>query len=516
MNRLNTIFTLLCCVFIHAAAIPPKFQQNTRELLRVLDREVSNHKKYEAERRRQIDSLKAVDFPSAENYMKIAEANRKFNLDSALVYYQKSRIEAIKESNDSLAILAALRRASLLPASGYFSEAERIFDSINPSSLPDHLRAEYFRGGNQLFFYAAGCVSDKAMANQFAFRAMNYTDSLLQFLDDDSKESLFYRAQVNMLRGNRSMAIADASEVLASTEETDDMYAISASLASYYYAGEKSGADRRIYYLILSAISDIKSGRHEMSALQELGKILYAQGDIERAERYMQVALELTLESGARMRIIESADQLPVISRASQSKSKSRTTALSILVAAMIIAVLLILWLLFKAYRSRSKLEKARENLALSLSVRDVLIKNVLTLCGECLNRLENFNRVASRKIKANQVTELHEMILSRKIVHDEFAKFLSTFDDTFLNFYPNFVNEVNDLLLPDKKYNLSQERSLTPELRILAFLRLGIDDSGAIAKFLDLSVNTVYTYRNKMKNRAVDRANFESKIRKP
>ena len=53
----------------------------------------------------------------------------------------------------------------------------------------------------------------------------------------------------------------------------------------------------------------------------------------------------------------------------------------------------------------------------------------------------------------------------------------------------------------------------LTPELRILAFMRLGLDDSGKIARFLNLSVNTVYTYRNRMKNRASDRDNFESLV---
>jgi len=53
----------------------------------------------------------------------------------------------------------------------------------------------------------------------------------------------------------------------------------------------------------------------------------------------------------------------------------------------------------------------------------------------------------------------------------------------------------------------------LTPELRILAFMRLGLDDSSKIARFLNLSVNTVYTYRNRMKNRASDRDNFEAMV---
>ncbi len=45
--------------------------------------------------------------------------------------------------------------------------------------------------------------------------------------------------------------------------------------------------------------------------------------------------------------------------------------------------------------------------------------------------------------------------------------------------------------------------------------MRLGVDDSARIARLLGLSLNTVYTYRNKLRNRAKDRENFEADIEK-
>ena len=56
---------------------------------------------------------------------------------------------------------------------------------------------------------------------------------------------------------------------------------------------------------------------------------------------------------------------------------------------------------------------------------------------------------------------------------------------------------------------------SLNTELRIYALLRLGIVDSSKIAEFLRYSVNTIYAYRNKMKNRAIDRDSFEKNVMK-
>lgn len=55
----------------------------------------------------------------------------------------------------------------------------------------------------------------------------------------------------------------------------------------------------------------------------------------------------------------------------------------------------------------------------------------------------------------------------------------------------------------------------LNTELRIFAIIRLGIDDSSKIANFLHYSINTIYTYRNKVKNRAINRENFEEEIMK-
>ena len=75
-------------------------------------------------------------------------------------------------------------------------------------------------------------------------------------------------------------------------------------------------------------------------------------------------------------------------------------------------------------------------------------------------------------------------------------------------------TDEVNSLLRADAQLAQSDPDKLSTELRILAFMRLGIDDATRVAKFLNLSVNTVYTYRNKMKNRASDREKFEENLK--
>jgi transposase len=44
----------------------------------------------------------------------------------------------------------------------------------------------------------------------------------------------------------------------------------------------------------------------------------------------------------------------------------------------------------------------------------------------------------------------------------------------------------------------------LNATLRIFALMRLGVNDLEAIAKILDYSVSTVYTYKHRIKSKAI------------
>ena len=59
------------------------------------------------------------------------------------------------------------------------------------------------------------------------------------------------------------------------------------------------------------------------------------------------------------------------------------------------------------------------------------------------------------------------------------------------------------------------EENRLTTEIRIFALIRLGIEDSSKIAEFLHYSVNTIYNYRARIKNGAIDnRDQFERRVK--
>ena len=104
-------------------------------------------------------------------------------------------------------------------------------------------------------------------------------------------------------------------------------------------------------------------------------------------------------------------------------------------------------------------------------------------------------------------------MAKNGKFVEEESREFYEVFDNAFLHIYPTFIDEVNALLRPDEQIIPKEGERLNTDLRILAFMRLGIEDSYSIAQVLNYSLNTIYAYRNRLKARAIDRENFERNI---
>jgi tRNA G46 methylase TrmB len=93
-------------------------------------------------------------------------------------------------------------------------------------------------------------------------------------------------------------------------------------------------------------------------------------------------------------------------------------------------------------------------------------------------------------------------------------ARFYLQFDKAFLGLYPDFVTEFAKLLKPGNEVSLNTDGSMTTELRIFAFIRLGVTESSEIATLLSYSPHTIYNYRSAMKAKAVDKEHFEENVR--
>ena len=83
-------------------------------------------------------------------------------------------------------------------------------------------------------------------------------------------------------------------------------------------------------------------------------------------------------------------------------------------------------------------------------------------------------------------------------------GELLSDFDSAFLGIFPDFVDKVNSHMQDGYKLSLTPDGKMSTELRILALIRMGICKRKKIAKVLNMSVTTVYSYHSNLKKHSL------------
>ena len=164
--------------------------------------------------------------------------------------------------------------------------------------------------------------------------------------------------------------------------------------------------------------------------------------------------------------------------------------------------------------RQNDLLTQMNQQLTQANSRREKYMRLFMDLCALYIGKLNNYQKLVVRKIKAHQEGELVQKANSTKLTESEAIEFNSRFDKAFMELFPTFVDQFNALLCEGKKVEVSSKGGLTTELRIYALVRLGVDESVEIATLLFYSPQTIYNYRTALRKRAINPDTFEDNVR--
>lgn len=506
-----------------------------QQLTGQLDQLLREKEVFVAHKEFRIDSLKqALNRCSIleEQYalsMLILDEYRSYLCDSALKYVDKNWEIACRTGNKDWQNETQLHRANLLLTVGLYWEAMEILNSVDTNSFSLKLLRQYYHCSEQIYDHMAN-YAQQLSGDVYKRKSRLYTDSLLLVTPPDGCEYMRILARKLYNEGQIVEAERVLLEALGQYSFGSHNYAvITATLGKM-----QSSGDKKKKYLLVSAISDIMSAVKENTSLRNLAVELYAEGDIDRAYRYCNAAMEDANFYNARLRSLEIGRIHPIIEAAYKAEIQHSHRRLQFCL--MVIGVLFIILALFfyflyrwnrKLNRMKNELQQANEGLRglnaesqklnVSLSeankVKEEYIGRFMSLCAAYISNMKNYQSQVYGKIMTNKLGELKQMLNSDEIVEEEVRQFYRNFDEAFLNIYPNYVTEFNRLLREEEYIVLSHDRCLTPELRIFALMRLGVTDTERIAKFLQYSTNTVYTYRTRMRNKARNKVEFDKKI---
>lgn len=521
MKNLLTLLFLISMIALDvcAKAISDK---DVDSILQRLDQELANRDKYIEFRQQSIDSLRSTLMNKSGDkramlatMFDLGEAYSAFNTDSAVIYFHNGKIIAKELGEDSIETRFALREATFLPLLAFIGKASETFESIDVSAIPSGQLAEYYDAKRQMYFYIATYFTDyPEVYDAYMAKAKDGQAKLTPLLDFESPQFKQNQGEYFFYRQEYSKSKAILTDMLEHISEENYLYA----RACHFLADIAKACGEHheyTYYLALSAIADIRSATLEVASLQELGKIMYLNNDIERAHDYLSIALRNAVDCHAPLRMIQSAQALPIIESAHKAELKASRNRIYIVIAIMGVLLCILAATMGVLRRKVTQMNRLAKRLEEANSTKDVYISQFLNLCSIYMDKLSQFSKIVSRKISAGKVDDLYKLTKSGKFIEEQSKEFYDVFDDAFLHIYPSFVSDVNRLLRPEEQIVLREGEKLNTDLRILAFMRLGIEESAKIAQLLNYSVYTIYTYRNKLKNRALSRDDFEENIMK-
>lgn len=508
-----------------------------------LDAAIENRSSYEAIKHAHIRQLEQM--LSSQNTlpeqryqvcMSLYEEYSGYQFDKALSYLQQnlelarklSDREKIDETNITLGYLYA--------ASGFYLEAHDILDNeIDEGRLSGDLRLKYYLAQQKLNNELINFSKLESTVVQAVGKARIYTDRLLAELPRESFDYKTLYVVNSLSQWKLEQAEQMCLEALDSTTESPRDFAIAAYLEAVLCSMQGRN-EEMAYWYARSATADIQASVRDNASIYCLSTYLFGQRDIRRALRYVRISMEDASFYNAKLRQWQIASYMTTIEQSAQGIEDRRMRQMytfSVVILILIVSLLLALIYLAKLYRMthrdkqmlrerheqitqfNRRLSEFNSEIIEANHVKEEYIGLFLTMCSSYIDKLSNLQHSIRRRLSRGQIKQLEQEMMETDIAGEELKSFYETFDNAFLHLYPSFVEDFNELLLDTERIVLPKDERLNTELRIFALIRLGISDSSKIASMLHYSVNTIYNYRAKVKNKAkCPRENFEEAVR--
>lgn len=547
MKKILSLVYILCFSALTSSFAKNK---NIKDLYEQLDQAIEQSQYYINQKESRITKIKKQSRQGhtppqlLTAYYKLYEEYQTYKSDSS-IYYIHQAIDLAKRNNmksdiTKLRSLLALQYST----SGAFTEALHVLQSIDKKTLNNSNKKDYYIA----FYHVYGELGftniniDTELSQEFYSKQDCYRDTLFSILSPNSEDYLM-RKEVLLTNQNKLKEALKINDIrLSKCKKGSHEYGI---VAYYRYLIYRSLKDEDMvkYWLLQSAICDVKCAINDQASLWILAEILSKEKDVERSYKYINFSWKANKKFCTRIRSWQISPVLGTIDHNYQAELKKANHRLIFAIICVSLLVIALALLTFYVNKQKSYLSNARNELKKtntqleelnnklsstngmlkasndklneSNGVKEEYIGQFLGACSHYIDKLDKMRLNVNKMVKNKQYNELYSMTKSSEVKEQELEELYANFDKVFLNLFPNFMEDLNGLLKEECQIHLSSPNKLSAIVRVFALIRLGIDDSTKIAEFLHYAVNTIYNYRAKLRNGALnDRNEFEKKVR--
>lgn len=439
-----------------------------------------------------------------------------YDIDSTISYARKKLAVArhiadrdAGERRDSLLYDAEFDLADRYVLSGMYAEVLDIVNPMDMESLPRYLRPRYYHILNTLYTGMAEASDDPVLKTAYLKKKNFYRREMYNLLGDDDIAKIYIWSDIELDRGNAPMIVDSLLSLRSSVRLDVHEFAVISYIAAE--ACRQCGRDDESIALFAeSAIHDIVTPVMEYRSLYRLAALLYQKRDFTRAYRYINLSISDAVAANARLNVSAINCMLPLITQSYDNLMQRRQAQLYAILTLLSLVTVLLIAEVRKSIRSRRELALANSNLKEYVgllqeanNIKESYLGRYMDMCSDYIEGLERYRSSLKKAVKGG-LPEVIQALKSTEFTDRELDEFYARFDASFLDLFPDFIEEVNALLCDGRKLEVKgREGILSTELRVAALIRLGITDSVQIAHFLRRSTSTIYNYRVKMRNAA-------------
>ncbi|MFA9370695.1 MAG: DUF6377 domain-containing protein [Labilibaculum antarcticum] len=465
------------------------------------------------------DSQKHSNFEDRKNeeyklLVKLTQEYKYFVYDSAFHYgnlalktaYCLKDASKIAETKSNISLILLLR--------GLYKETIDSIQTIDPMALDQKKRIDFYSVAYRAYYDLSNSRWGY-YAPKYREIGNSYVNKIVEEGDPDSFDYILALA----LKSQNNSASYDVrkycTSLLNKKDLTPHQIAITNCILGISYL-KLQDKEKAKYHLCKAVVGDIQSTTKETLAARVLAELLFHDGDLEKANRFISEAKKDAEFYGSNARQLEISYIQPDIEAAvlkEVEKEKDLVFTVSIIIS---IFTLLLITFAIIIYRQVSELKRARKEILesntnlrkLNETLREVskikeeYVGYYFNFSSQFIEKLEGMKKAISRQLITKQYDAI-EQELKNYNSKKERENLFEDFDRIFLKLFPDFVNRFNLLFEEKDSLILKDSQCLNTDLRIFALIRLGINDNEKIASILNFSVNTIYTYKTKIRNRS-------------
>ncbi|MFH6968829.1 DUF6377 domain-containing protein [Flavobacterium sp. FlaQc-28] len=534
---------------------PQLFYGQGGELLKRIDQVIDSSSVYDSNKARIIKDLKNKLSNNNDGLYKEVELNQQlfdqyvvFKRDSAFNYALK--IKALSESINDKALLmkANINLANISVAAGMYKEGLDYLVLIKPEEINNENGSLYYGLLGRCYGDMAEYSSIPFFSRKYNRLAKEYRIKALNLTTPGTFFNSFLKFYNEYKDGNLIIAEEGFQSMFNSNINSRDEALLNYMLGEI--CRESGKADRAIDYYSKAAIADIQISTKESLALIRLSELLFRKKNLQSASSLVKKAYDDAVFYGAQQRKLQVGAILPLIEEEIvQNIERARKRLYIQYIGAIVFSTIVICFLILTFIQFR-KIQKAKKIIASAHSDLQKVNKQLVIVNEEVNARNKQIESINNRLFEANKINEeyigfffteyddifekFNDFIssiekdidsgdyvkakyrVSRYDLKKEKEKLLNNFDTAFINLFPSFIEEFNSLMKPAEQIKLKDNQILNKELRIFALIRLGIKHNEKIAQILGYSVNSIYAYKTKVRNKSIiENEGFDKKLMK-